>query len=87
MASHKRFTASDEHRMITRTRDSARTCVYAQRLKRFNTRNFSSQLIRILKTEPVQNKNRFLGFDILKWTSLATASRAPLRKILHALDL
>ena len=46
------FTASDEHRMITHTRCRARTCVIAQRLKRFITRNFFSQLNRILKTEP-----------------------------------
>ena len=45
--------------LITYTRGRTRTCVYAQRLKRFITRNFSSQLNRILKTEPVQNKNRF----------------------------
>ena len=59
MASHKRFAASDEHRTITHTRGPARTCVFAQRLKRFITRNFSSQLNRILKMELVQNRNRF----------------------------
>ena len=42
IAYHKRFTASDEHRMITHTRGRARTCVYGQRLKRFITRNLSS---------------------------------------------
>ena len=70
MTSHKFFTAYDEHRndrIITHTRDRTRTCVYAQRLKRNLTRNFWSQLNRILKTEPVQirtglkqeNRNRF----------------------------
>ena len=59
MASHKFFTAFDEHRMISHTRGRERTCVYAQRLKRFITRDFSSQLNRILKTEPVQSRNRF----------------------------
>ena len=49
------------------------TCVYAHRLKRFITRNFSSQLNRILKTEPVQNRNRFLEFDIPKGTFLVLA--------------
>ena len=56
MASRKFFTASDEHPMITQTRGRTRTCAYAQRLKRFITHNFSSQLNRILKTEPVQNR-------------------------------
>ena len=59
MAFHKFFTASDELHMITHTRGRARTCVYAQGLKRFIMRNFSSQSKRILKTELVQNRNRF----------------------------
>ena len=59
MAFRKFFTASDEHRMITHTRGRARTYVYAQHLQRFITRNFSSQSSRILKTEPVQHRNRF----------------------------
>ena len=45
--------------MITHTRGQARTCVYAQGVKRFITRNFSSLLNRILKTESVQSRNRF----------------------------
>ena len=49
-----------------RLRLCASACVFAHRLKRFITRNFSSQLNQILKTKPVQNRNRFLGFDILK---------------------
>ena len=70
MASHKFFTASDKHRMITHSRGRACTCVYAQRLKRFITRNFSSQLNRVVKTEPVQNRNRFRRIRYFKWTSL-----------------
>ena len=59
MTYHKCFAASDELRMMTHTRGRARTCVYPQRMKRFITHSFSSQLNRILKTEPVQKKNRF----------------------------
>ena len=56
------FTTSDKQRndhMITHTRDQTPTCIYVQRLKRFITHNFSSQLNRILKTELIQNRNRF----------------------------
>ena len=60
MASPKFFTVSDEHRMITHThtRPSAHLRLCARSEKIYHAQ-FFSQSNRILKTEPVQNRNRF----------------------------
>ena len=58
-ASHNFFTAIDKHRMITQTGGRACTCDYGQQIKILTTHNFLSQLNRILKMEPVQNRNQF----------------------------
>ena len=64
-AYHKFFTASDEHRMITHTRGRTRTCVYAHPSKKI----YRAQFFFTIKPNP-KNGTGFVGFDILKWTSL-----------------
>ena len=53
----------------------AHTCRFAFRkllksLQRVSMRSFDLWSNRFLKMEPVPNWNRFLGFGILKWSSL-----------------
>ena len=60
--------------MITHTRRRMNSCVYAQSLKRFITRNFSSQLNRILKTELVPLDSIFWNAKIYDPLTLFNSS-------------